>query len=360
MGDITSRGQFGVERMAIVGDLADSPQHLDLPAELLDRWTRVSGPLSRTVIVARQGTTIVGAAITARRSLASYLKVSDIWVDAPANSAAAVEDALATEAEQIAWESGAIVVKRECQAAGLPLRPGYVRVEAPEITEPVPDAVTAVPEAHFLWRTRTARTTVPYMRQTSDFTCGGASLSMALAQAGRIDRLSRTIELDIWREATTILACDPFGLALAASARGLTPTVTTSTDETLFLENVETEHEIDLRRYIQSSFREQSRYSGIQSSLHPFSVEDLAAVIRAGGAAIVLVDELLVHGQECPHWILVHGMEGDIFLAHDPWTEPSMGESWVDSYDLPLPPSALDQIAWTGSPRYRAMLTFNP
>jgi hypothetical protein len=42
----------------------------------------------------------------------------------------------------------------------------------------------------------------------------------------------------------------------------------------------------------------------------------------------VLVDELLVHGEACPHWILVHGMEGDFFIAHDPWTEHGQGETW--------------------------------
>ena len=66
-----------------------------------------------------------------------------------------------------------------------------------------------------------------------------------------------------------------------------------------------------------------------------------------------------MHGDACPHWILVHAMDGDTFIVHDPWTETGQGESWVDAYDVPYPADALDRIAWTGQPPVRAMLTFS-
>ncbi len=63
-------------------------------------------------------------------------------------------------------------------------------------------------------------------------------------------------------------------------------------------------------------------------------------------------------GRHRLHWILVHGLEGDHFIAHDPWSEVSQGESWLDAYDVPLSADALNRIAWTGDPPYRAMLSF--
>jgi predicted double-glycine peptidase len=162
-----------------------------------------------------------------------------------------------------------------------------------------------VPAAQVKWRTRTDRTTVPYMRQTTDFTCGPAALSMLLAHYGILERVSRETELELWREATMTVGCDPYGLALAAAGQGATPRITIST-----------------------------------------------------GAAMVLVDELLVHGDVCGHWILVHAMDGDVFIAHDPWTETGQGETWVDGYDVPYPAEGFDRIAWTDQPPARAMLTF--
>jgi hypothetical protein len=67
---------------------------------------------------------------------------------------------------------------------------------------------------------------VPFYEQTLDFTCGASSLMMAMQALSPELSLDRTLELRIWREATTIFmtsghgGCGPFGLALAAHARG--------------------------------------------------------------------------------------------------------------------------------------------
>ena len=135
-----------------------------------------------------------------------------------------------------------------------------------------------------------------------------------------------------------------------------------STDATLFTEDLQTAQERELQHFIQDRFRGEAEQWGIPTELRAFDIAELHAVLTAGGTAIVLVDTLLVTGEKCPHWIVVHGLAGDggHFLAHDPWTEWAQGESWVDAYDVPLAPEALDKIAWTGTPPVRAMLTFAP
>ena len=235
---------------------------------------------------------------------------------------------------------------------------GYETVPAPEIGAPIPDPGPAVPAAQVKWRTRTGRTAVPYMRQTTDFTCGPAALSMLLAHYGILERVTRATELELWREATMAVGCDPYGLALAAAGQGATPRIVISTGGTLFLDELKTEQERDLRRFIQDGFRDRALAAGIETERRTFDLAELAKVIRAGGAAMVLVDELLVHGDVCGHWILVHAMDGDVFIAHDPWTETGQGETWVDGYDVPYPAEGLDRIAWTDQPPARAMLTF--
>jgi hypothetical protein len=361
---------FAISRLTIESATAEGLAPLGLPKEVVESWVRFAAPLVRTVFLARDGAGIAGAAITAGRPLSGYLKIGGIWAAnrVHARERPALRGALAAAAEAFAWESGFAVVKRECTAldgdadadedAAFFTAAGYETVPAPEIGAPIPDPGPAVPAAQVKWRTRTSRTAVPYMRQTTDFTCGPASLSMLLAHYGILARVDRTTELELWREATTVLACDPYGLALAARGKGVKPRIVISTGETLFLEEGATEQERELGRFIQAGFAGRAAQAGIETERCAFDIAQLEKVIRAGGAAILLVDEVLVHGDVCPHWILVHSMDGDVFIAHDPWTETGQGESWVDGYDVPYPAGGLDRIAWTGQPAIRAMLTF--
>jgi hypothetical protein len=347
-----------IERIAIEGATADYLAPLGLDAAVAEDWARFAAPQVRNLLVARSGTEIVGAAITAGRPLASYLKIGGCWA-----SDAETGAALARAAEELAWESGCVVVKREVRAGQPELdcfgpQDGYVEVAAPGIGAPIPDPGPPVPSAWFKWRSPGAVPAVPYMRQTTDFTCGTASLSMLLARTGIIDAPTRDLELALWRQATTISACDPYGLALTASRQGMLPRLFVSTTETLFLEELTTEQDRDLRRFIQGGFRAEAAQAGIEAEMRAFDVAELHDALAGGGTAIVLVDELLVHGDKCPHWIVVHGLVGEHFLAHDPWTEHAQGESWVDGYHLPLSTQALDKIAWTGEPPARAMLLF--
>ena len=73
-------------------------------------------------------------------------------------------------------------------------------------------------------RPELARTT--YYRQTLGLTCGASCLMMAMKAFDRELVVDRTLEVQLWREATTIYmtaghgGCSPYGLALAANKRG--------------------------------------------------------------------------------------------------------------------------------------------
>ena len=378
-----------IERVVIDGAARDVLGSLGLPADVVDQWSRFNAPLIRTVLTARPGAgagpgsepwsggEIVGAAITVSRPLASYLRIGGIWVNGDGSGDAGSDRAdvartLTETAEELAWESGHIVVKREYLADD----PDWEMIEAPEFNGPIPDSTPRIASAQFKWRHRTGRSarpepstqpassasarhaSVPYMRQTTDFTCGTATLSMLLVHRGLLDRLARDTELALWRQATTIGACDPYGLAIAADGRGLQPRIVINTDDTLFLEDLKTEEDRELKRFIQNGFKRQAADAGTRVERRTFEMEELAQLVRGGGCALVLVDELLVHDDRCPHWILVHSMEDGCFIAHDPWTEVAQGESWLDAYDIPLPPEALDRMAWTGAQPARAMIAF--
>ncbi|HAQ00126.1 MAG TPA: ribosomal-protein-alanine acetyltransferase, partial [Rhodospirillum rubrum] len=67
---------------------------------------------------------------------------------------------------------------------------------------------------------------VPLYHQTLEFTCGSACLMMAMHALDSRQPMTRSHEIRLWREATTIFmasghgGCGPHGLALAAHRRG--------------------------------------------------------------------------------------------------------------------------------------------
>jgi hypothetical protein len=362
-----------IERVAVDGATREALAPLaplGLPDAVAGDWARFAAPQVRTLLLARDAAgELAGAAITSGRPLAGYLKIGGIWTAGGCAASVTVVRELVAAAEELAWESGFTVVKREHRpgepgAGYFGPATGYVAVPAPAIAAPIPNPRPDVPSAWFKWRTAPGPwTTVPYMRQTTDFTCGAASLVMLLGRSGLIAGPTRAQELALWREATTVVACDPYGLAVTAAGQGLHPLVVTNTRETLFTEDLESEQERQLRAFIQDGFRDEAGQAGIETLLRAFDINDLRAVLAAGGAALVLIDTLLVTGDRCPHWIFAHGLHhdaaaGEYFLIHDPWTEWEQGESWADAYHVPVTTDALDKIAWTGDPAVRAMVAF--
>ncbi|MFC3126944.1 peptidase C39 family protein [Pseudoroseomonas globiformis] len=201
-----------------------------------------------------------------------------------------------------------------------------------------------------------------YYRQSTRFTCGPASLLMAMRLL-QGEAPTRDAEIALWREATSIVSlsgpggCDPFGLALAARRRGLQARVLASTPGPMLMERADTEEKRDLIRFVQEGFRAEVAASGLQAEQRAFEVEDLAAALDEGAMVLVLVSQTLTQGRDTPHWILLHGRAGGAkdgwFLISDPWTEPARGEGEADARALPVNASVLDRMAWYGEPPYR-------
>lgn len=200
---------------------------------------------------------------------------------------------------------------------------------------------------------------VPLYRQTTRFTCGPASLLMSFGVLGQ-PCSERREEIALWREASSIAGltgpggCDPFGLALAAQARGYAPRVLTSTSRAMLLERVDTDEKRELIEFVQTDFRLRVEEARIPIEQRDFTVAELAAPVAAGGVALLLIDQFLTHGRHTPHWIVLHHHQDDWFLVNDPWTEPGRLEGPADAEHLPIRTTTLEDMAWFGEPAYRA------
>lgn len=365
-----------VERLPVTGPTREALAPLGLPAPLLARAAPLGGVQERTALLLRRGGRVIGFALTVRRPLTAALRLAELWV-AETSEAPSLTADLLTAVEELAVEEGAVVIKRavpadDSSAWDAALAQGFQPMPAPAgagpLTAEAPTAdslaeeTAGAPRGLAKWLRAGPSSTVPYFRQTTDFTCGTAGLCMGLAALGLAEAPARAAEIALWREATTIIApsgpggCDTFGLALAARRRGCAPRVHISQSGPILLERAKTEQARDLVRFVQQSFRDEAAASGLPVTYGHFTPAELRTVLEEGGLALVLIDQLGMHQDSCPHWILVHGYCDGVFLAHDPWTDTHLGESWVDGQDLPLPAGSLERIARYGDPFYRSML----
>lgn len=200
----------------------------------------------------------------------------------------------------------------------------------------------------------------PSWPQTAGFTCGPSALAMAMAGIDPALRPDRALEIELWREATTIIGpsgpggCDPFGLALAAHRRGLRAEIFMSSAEPILLDRAASEERRDLMSFVQTGFKREAEAASLPIAPRAFATEEIGRALDRGLLALVLIDQAPMMGYTCPHWVLVHGHGDGFYFLNDPWIEPDRLEQQMDVVDLPVRAVELDRMAWYGNPAYRA------
>lgn len=178
-----------------------------------------------------------------------------------------------------------------------------------------------------------------HYRQTTEFTCGPVSLLNAMHRLHPQVTAKRVDELHIWREATIAMACEPYGLALSAMKRGEQPRIIVSKTGPVLnpadgaMGMLDAAMSLD----VQEHFATQAHAAGIPVEVMPFTAADVVRRLDGGHVALVLIDEHVMHGEICPHWVTVTGMLADgTLLVDDPWIDEPYGETLVDAYQLPI------------------------
>ncbi|WP_284278093.1 peptidase C39 family protein [Mesorhizobium huakuii] len=200
----------------------------------------------------------------------------------------------------------------------------------------------------------------PSWPQTAGFTCGPSALAMAMAGIDPTLRPDRALEVELWREATTIIGpsgpggCDPYGLALVAHRRGLRVEILMSSAEPIFLDRASSEERRGLMSFVQEGFKREAEAASLPIEARAFAVEEIGQALDRGLSALVLIDQAPMMGHTCPHWVLVHGHGDGVYFLNDPWIEPDRLEQPMDAVDLPVRAAELDRMAWYGNPAYRA------
>ena len=185
-------------------------------------------------------------------------------------------------------------------------------------------------------------TTVPYYEQTTDFTCGPAALMMGMQALDKGIQLGRSLEFQLWREATTIYmtsghgGCSPLGLALAAWKRGFRVELWLNIRTPLFLDGVRSEEKKTVMALVHEDFLQQIKDTDIELHYGDIGLEYMESCMDKGGVPLVLISSYSFTRTKAPHWVVVSGADDTFIYIHDPEADEETYRFETDNLYLPI------------------------
>lgn len=273
-------------------------------------------------------------------------------------------------AEDAAWHAGRVTIRLEVRrdnpgAIHLYENMGYQRFgEYRNYYEDHEDALRYQKRiSHFdarLWSRP-----VPWYRQTTEFTCGSASLIMAMQALDTQRALGQRDELRIWREATTVFmtaghgGSHPLGLALAAQRRGFAAEAWISRRGPLFMDSVRSAEKKQIIELTHEDFLEQARQSGIRMHYREVTQDHLTRALEQGGIPLILISTWQMDGKRSPHWVVLAAFDETFLYLHDPDPEEGL-QTELDCQYLPIARRDFDRMARFGRDRLRTAVVIYP
>jgi ribosomal protein S18 acetylase RimI-like enzyme len=196
---------------------------------------------------------------------------------------------------------------------------------------------------------------IPWIPQGTAFTCGPASLMMAMASLGQGYEPDPLDEIQIWREATTIFmtsghgGCHPIGLALSAVRRGFDAEVYLNQREPLFLDSVRDPNKKRVMALAHEGFLRDAAQLGVAIHYEDVDQQQLIDRFSAGDSILVLISTYRLDRKKAPHWVVLSGYDDRCLFVHDPDFARHRGEGDEDdtrvAMDCQHLPTARDTFA---------------
>lgn len=284
----------------------------------------------------------------------------------PAFRGRGVGMALVRAAEKAALDGECVALRLEVRrdnaaSLGLFQKLGYRYLEAvPDYYEDHAEALRF--EKYLAPHLRPELARVPYYRQTLDFTCGPASLLMAMKALQPELPLDRKLELRIWRESTTVFmtsghgGCGPYGLALSAYHRGFGVEVYVNDEGALFLSSVRSLEKREVMQLVQEDFQDELSGLPVKIVHGALNVEDMQRQFEAGGIPLVLISSYRIYQEKFPHWVVVTGFDEHYIYVHDPYVDSDAGKTATDCVNMPILKKDFQHMARYGKSGQKAVV----
>lgn len=202
--------------------------------------------------------------------------------------------------------------------------------------------------------------------QSTPFTCGPSALMMAMGSLDTEVQLTQELELDIWREATTIFmtsghgGCHPFGLALSAQKRGFKVELYVNTPGPLFLDGVRSAEKKQVLNLVHEQFlQEVNTNAAIQLNYLEVSPELLQKKLQEGCSVLVLISTYRLDRRKAPHWVVLTHVDDDCFYVHDPDIDTDIQQA-LDCQHMPIAKADFKKMASYGSGRLNTAVVLSP
>lgn len=217
------------------------------------------------------------------------------------------------------------------------------------------------------YHSETNHRAVPWLKQTTHFTCGPASLMMAMQGLKPTYKASQEEEINIWREATTVFmtsghgGCHPVGLALAAQRRCFQAEVWVNQNNTLFVDGVRSTDKKQIVELVDLSFKQQAHAQNLPIHYANITQDNLIAAFQAGAIPLILISTFAMDRKKVPHWVVMSGYDEDCLYMHDPDPdEPRQSE--IDCQYIPIAREDFDRMSCFGKSRLRTavIIRHNP
>lgn len=206
----------------------------------------------------------------------------------------------------------------------------------------------------------------PYYRQTLDFTCGPACLLMAMKVHEPDMKADRSLEIQLWREATTVFmtsglgGCGALGLALAALRRGFDVEVSVSNETEIFVNSVRSEEKKEVIRLVEQQFVRELAAADVTIRRRPLTAKDLKGRMDRDGIPVTLISSYRLTGEKVPHWIKVTGYDDRFIYVNDPFVDPDEDRTETDCIGIPIVPQELDRMMRLGRRKHFASVIVYP
>lgn len=199
---------------------------------------------------------------------------------------------------------------------------------------------------------------VPWLRQTTPFTCGPAALMMAMHGLDPRYQPSREEEINLWREATTIFmtsghgGCHPVGLALAGRQRGFTVEAWINQSGPLFVDSVRQPDKKQVVELVDNFFKREAEQQGVAVHYGNVTQNELIAAFESGAIPLILISTYAMDRKKAPHWVVMSGYDNDCLYMHDP--DPDDGrQSELDCQFIPVARQDFERMSCFGKNRLR-------